>query len=162
VSYVAGIDYDSNGVYVVLIDEDSGTPLFEHGYDLACGPGDAFDRARRVRHLLPAGKAWDDAGVIAAGIEDPYTRQLNSLVAQVRVQGAILSCLPRGLLVEPMRAQRWKLLALGAGNGNAGKPAVANWARANGMADGLRQDFYDAFAIARATRAELERSDAAA
>lgn len=159
-SFIAGIDYDSSAIHVVLIDENTG--IYCHRTVFALDrDGQAFDRARQVRDALPYRQEWLDEGIVAVGIEEPFTRQLNSLVALIRVQGAILSCLPRELLVEPLRPQRWKLLALGAGNGNAGKGAVANFAVAHGMPADLDQDFFDAFAIARAVHAVLERSVAA-
>jgi Holliday junction resolvasome RuvABC endonuclease subunit len=149
VTFVAGIDYDSSAIHAVLIDETTHAFLHHRAYDLASGPGDAFDRARRVRDLLPARGNWHDIGVLAVGIELPFTRQLNSLVALTRVQGAILACLPRDLMVVDVRPQTWKADTLG--QSNATKEQVRDWAIARGCPPGLALDFYDAYAIAVST-----------
>lgn len=153
-SYFAGIDYDSEAVFTVLVDEETGRFARQHKADLACGPGDSFDRARRVRDLLPARGLWEDAGVLAIGVEATYSQAFKATIALGRVQGAILACLPRDILILPIAANRkapagWKALTVGATN--ASKDDVAAWARANGAPDRLEQDFYDAFCIARAT-----------
>lgn len=151
-SLFVGIDYDSNAVYTAAVDEDTGE-LVEHSKaDLACGPGDSFDRARRTRDLLPTRARWQDAGVVALGIEQTFSHTFNAAVALARVQGAILACLPRDLMVIPMPAAHhggWKELTVG--RTNASKADVIAWAIANGAPERLEHDFYDAFAIARAT-----------
>lgn len=154
-SLFAGIDYDSEGVYVAFVDEVTGQLAARQSFDLACGPGDSFDRARRVRTLLPALGLWNDSGVLAIGIEATFSQAFKATVALGRVQGAILACLPRDVCVVPLPAAHkaenngWKALTVG--RTNASKDDVAAWARENGAPDGLVQDFYDAFAIARAT-----------
>ncbi len=155
-SYFAGIDYDSNAIHAVTIDEDTLQLVDHRRYDLAAGPGDAFDRARRARDLLPPRQRWSDTGVLAVGIEEPWTKQLNSLVALIRVQGAILSCLPRDLLVIPFPPNRrapegWKALTVG--KTNASKDEIRVWAINTGCPEGLEEDTYDAYAIAHATAA---------
>lgn len=151
-SLVAGIDYDSNAVYTVAIAEDDGAFAMANKVDLACGPGDAFDRARRARDLLPARTRWEDAGVVALGIEETFSHAFKAAVALARVEGAILACLPRDLVVLPLAAAHhggWKELTVG--KTNASKAEVIEWALANGAPPRLEHDFYDAFAIARAT-----------
>lgn len=153
-SAIAGIDYDSEAVYIVGIDETTGDWLGWSSVDLACGPGDSFERARRVRDLLPARGAWADAGVIAIGIEATLSRQRASVAALSRVQGALLACLPRDVRVVPLTVNRrtvgWKALTVG--KTNASKAQVKAWALEQGAPVGLVQDFYDAFCIAQATR----------
>ncbi len=151
-SLFAGIDYDSNEIHTVTIDETTLQLVDTHRANLDCGPGDSYARARRVRDLLPPRARWADNGVLAIGIEDPYSRQLNSLTALMRVQGALLACLPRDIDVIPLRPQHWKIATLGKGHGNDLKPAVIAWAIAQGCPAGLPEDFYDAYAIARATQ----------
>lgn len=154
-SWIAGIDFDSSAVYTVLVDEDTGAYVDRHKADLLCGPGNAFERARRVRDLLPARSRWADDGIVAVGIEATFSKGYQVTAALCRVQGAILACLPRDVLVVPLAANHaapagWKALTVG--RTNASKADVKTWARANGMPHGLEQDFYDSFAIARATR----------
>lgn len=151
-SIFVGIDYDSRAVYTVSIDEETGGYAGSHRADLACGPGDSFDRARRVRDLLPVRSRWEDAGVVAVGIETTFSFTFNAAVALARVQGAILACFPRDLMVVPLPAAHrdgWKALTVG--KTNASKEDVIAWALGNGAPAGLLPDFYDAFAIARAT-----------
>lgn len=157
-SLFVGIDYDSSEIHVATIDETTLELVDTHRARLDCGPGTSYDRARRVRDLLPPRARWKDAGVLAIGIEDPYTRQLNSLTALIRVQGALLATLPRDLPVIPLRPQHWKIATLGKGHGNADKPAVIAWALEQGCPAGLSEDFYDAFAIARATALDYHRT----
>lgn len=157
-SAVAGIDYDSEAVYLVAIDEDSGAWLGGHRYDLAAGPGDSFDRIRRLQTLFPRRSAWETDGVVAVGVEDLRSRQRAQIAAASRVEGALLTLLPRDLRIVRLsvnrRAVGWKALTVG--KTNATKDEIRAWALDNGAPAGLEQDFYDAFAIARATRATLE------
>lgn len=151
----AGIDYDANAVYIVLVDEEDGAYVSRSKADLACGPGDAFQRARRVRDLLPARGRWLDYGVVAVAIELPFSRFPGSLVSLMRVQGAILACLPRDLDLVEIRPQTWKKHTVG--KSNADKPAVKAWALEQGAPARLELDFYDAYAIARACRELAQR-----
>jgi Holliday junction resolvasome RuvABC endonuclease subunit len=158
---IAGFDFDSNGIFGVLIDEDTGAWLGKMQADLACGPGDAADRARRVRDLMPARESWVDAGVTAIGLESTFSRDFRAATALCRIQGAIIACLPRSLPLHLLtangrRTPGWKILTVG--KTNASKDEVRQWALDlnHGAPPGLPQDLYDAFAIARATR-RLER-----
>lgn len=157
---IAGVDYDSNGVFVVLVDEDTGAWQGQMQGDLACGPGDALARCRRLRDLVPARGDWADAGVVAIGIESTFSRDFRAAVALCRVQGALIACLPRDLplyllTANGRRTPGWKLQTVG--TTNASKLEVRSWALEHGAPDGLPQDFYDAFAIARATRRTHQR-----
>jgi hypothetical protein len=158
VSSIVGIDYDSDAIDVVLIDEDEGSWLGWKRYDLACGPGDSLERARRVRSLLPARQAWADAGVVAIGLESTFSNHYNAAVSLARVQGAILASLPRELPLQTFpanhRAGGWKIATVG--KPAASKIDVARWAIDEGAPGGLVQDAYDAFCIARAMREHLK------
>jgi hypothetical protein len=117
-SHFAGIDFDTHAIHIVLISEDEEKPVY-YRHDLPA-VGDAFERTREVAQVLPARRSvfWD--GIIAIGIEEPMghsTRPLN------RVQGAILSCLPPTVLVNPMMPGQWRK-AVGLA-GNATKEDVA-------------------------------------
>ena len=154
VSAIAGIDFDSTGVYVVLVDEESGAYLERLAADLAGGTADAFDRARRVRDLLPFRGWWRDT-CIAVGIEEPFSNSYRSAAGLARVQGAVLACLPPDLLACPIAPNRkapdgWKALTVG--TTTASKEEVREWAESHGLPVGLEQDFADAFCIARAMR----------
>jgi hypothetical protein len=152
---IAGIDYSTRAVDVVLLDEDTDAATW-HRFELE--GADAFDRARAVRlAMFTRPFDWDD--VLAVGIEDPRGYNAGSLY---RVQGAILSSLPRHTLVHPLIPSQWrKTVGL---PGNASKTAVkafaamtldvAGWSRFRQPAV---QDFYDAYCIALATRTLLER-----
>lgn len=160
-SQIAGIDYDSEGVYIVLIDEDTGgmMSLARRRLFSANGrPETSFERARTLFRQMPARQGWGDAGVVAIGIEDPYSRFPEAIKAEARVQGAILSLLPDDLEILPLKPHTrdgWKALTVG--KANASKEQVAAWARAQSAPPAVRQDFYDAFAIARATREILDQ-----
>lgn len=158
-SSIAGIDYDSEAVFLVAIDEDSGGWLGARAYDLTVGPGDSFNRIRRLRDLMPdrTAEAWD--GVVALGVEDLRSRQRSQIAAASRVEGALLACLPRDLEIVRLSVNRrevgWKAMTVG--KTNASKDEIKAWAHANGAPEGLLQDYYDAFAIATATRGTLDK-----
>jgi hypothetical protein len=156
---IAGIDYSTRAVDVVLLDEDTDAATW-HRFELV--GADAFDRARDVRRaMLSRPMPWEDRlsgdsslfwdDVLACGIEDPRGFNSGSLY---RVQGAILACLPARLLVHPLIPSSWrKTVGL---PGNANKQGV--WEFADGKGKGhWPQDACDAYCIALATRTLLER-----
>jgi hypothetical protein len=153
---IAGIDYSTRAVDVVLLDEDTDAATW-HRFELE--GADAFDRARSLRRSFACigSSFWDD--VLAVGIEDPRGYGAGSLY---RIQGAILACLPGRTLVHPLIPSQWrKTVGL---PGNASKSIVAewvNWKRFLAMGDesvvDWPQDACDAFCIALATRTLLER-----
>lgn len=157
-SAIAGIDYDSEAVFLVAIDEDSGAWLGARVYDLKTGPGDSFDRIRRLSTFFPKRSSWADEGVIALGLEDLRSRQRSQIAAASRVEGALLALLPRDLRIVRLSVNRrligWKALTVG--KTNASKDEIRAWALEQGAPAGLVQDFYDAFAIAYATRETLQ------
>jgi hypothetical protein len=150
---VAGLDYSTHAIDCVLVDEDTGEYVAWHRWPLEA-KGDAFDRARWIRHTMPARSWWDDRGVVACGIEDPRGMKPGPLF---RIQGAILSCLPTWLLVHPLVPSEWrKLVGL---PGNATKLEVVFHARDHSemMTDAWTQDTCDAYCIATATRTLIQR-----
>lgn len=155
---VAGIDFSSRFVDVVLLDESSDRAVW-HRFELT--GADAFDRARAVGLAVP-GRAmsfWDD--VLAVGIEDPRGYGAGSLY---RVQGAILSCVPQGRLVQPWIPSVWrKQVGL---KGNSTKEDVEFHVRFSLAAGQFSRqsfppDFFDAYCIALATRQLLQTEKAA-
>jgi Holliday junction resolvasome RuvABC endonuclease subunit len=156
---VAGIDFSSHAVDVVLLDEDSDRATW-HRVPLV-GPS-AFDRARMVRLLMLSqlGSAfWDD--VLAVGIEQP--RGNHGVVHMARIQGAVLSCIPTDKLVHPLNPSEWRK-AVGL-SGNATKERVqlhVAQARPTGWVHTPWPfDACDAYCIALATRLLIETKTAA-
>jgi hypothetical protein len=155
---IAGIDYSSRCVDVVLLDEDSDAATW-HRFELE--GQDAFERARSVRlAMFTRSFDWDD--IIAVGIEDPRGYNAGALY---RIQGAVLSSLPRHTLVHPLIPSQWrKTVGL---PGIASKDEVALFSHGlrgrAAVVDGLAsfplwpQDACDAYCIALATRILLER-----
>lgn len=158
-----GFDYDSQAVFGAAIALETGEWLGSIHADLACGPGGSLERARRLPDLLPGRGAWAAGGVVAIGIEATLSRQRQTVAALSRVQGALLACLPRDVDLYPLKVNTlkdgWKVLTVG--KTNATKPQVKAWALAHGAPAGLVQDFYDAFAIASATRSIIAATQAA-
>jgi hypothetical protein len=154
VSLVAGIDYSTHAIDVVMIDEETLKPEW-HRIDVeGC---DGFERARAVRRSIAARyghrRLWDD--VLAVGIEEPRGYGAGHLY---RIQGAILQCLPPDTLVQPWVPSEWRK-AVGL-KGNASKDDVrehANRLSLNATYD-WPQDGADAYCIARATLQAIERS----
>lgn len=140
----AGIDFDTFGVHVVLLQEDRPRADYHH-FPLEDG-ADAFERTRSVRDAMPARGWWNDHGVVAAGIEEPAGR---SVGFAFRVQGGILACLPRRLLVEKFMPSQWRK-AVGL-PGNCTKDRVRLFVHDDLRARARwRQDACDAFCLALA------------
>lgn len=161
---IAGIDFSSNAIdFVLLADEGAGATWYRRRLDARRG-ADSFQRARLVRGLLPVRGAWADAGVTQIVLEEPMTRSFSSAAALMRIQGAILSCLPVDMPVERLRPTEWKRETVG--RAMASKDEVRAWASYVGgrvnhwMMAGMipaPQDAIDAFAIAWAWRSLAER-----
>jgi len=104
---VAGIDYSSRFVDVVTVPcEGTGAPVWR-SYPLeGC---DAFDRARNVAHVMPgrAHSFWD--GILAVAIEHPAGKVGTGHM--LRIQGAVLACIPARMLVHPLPPAKWKRLS---------------------------------------------------
>jgi hypothetical protein len=134
--------------------------------DRVGSPKDSFERCRSVRSVLPSRGWWHDEGVVAVALERPSGRHVKSVATLMRVQGAILACLPDELAVTEMVPAEWrKKCGL---PGNATKDSVCLWAfkrwRNILIMDGddsLPQDAYDAFCLAWALR-EMTSVEAAA
>lgn len=141
----AGIDYSSFRIDVVLFDEEA-RPTHA-AFELGRGR-DAFERVRDVREAMPVRGWWRDEGVVAIGLEEPRGPGNGSLL---RIQGAILACLPRELLVVPLSPSQWRRSAGIAGN--APKAAIRNWSLGHGGDAHWPQDAHDAHAIAAAVSA---------
>ena len=148
---VAGIDFDTHGVDLVLLDEFSDNAIHRR-FPL---PGaDAFTRARMVPSRI-ASWPWND--VLAIGIEDPRGASRTVDAPIYRVQGAILACIPEDHFVHPWKPQSWrKALVLP----HIGKQPAMDFARRfwlNRQGIAISQDAADAFCIAIATRAAIVR-----
>lgn len=160
---IAGIDFSTKAVDVVLLDEDTDAATWHHA---PMDGWDAFERTRDVRRaMLEIGSGiWDD--VLACGIEEPAGRMTGRLF---RVQGAILACLPSSLLVHKLMPSEWRR--------TVGLPGNASKADVELFADRKRypvwphpmvntlppwpSDPCDAYCIALATRTLLQRTEAA-
>jgi hypothetical protein len=115
-----GIDFDTRAVHLVRLGEDGAATYTR----CELTGHDAFERLRSVRGAMPRSSFWDD--VVAVAIEEPQGAQKATVAKLKAVQGAIVSCIPRATLVEPMVPARWRT---GVGlPGNASKSAVQGFA----------------------------------
>ena len=158
---IAGIDADSNGVHIVRLNLDDNDATYNR-IRVDNVKGDAHQRARRLRDLMPARGAWKDHGVIRFAIEQPMTKPgyggLKSAVPQAILRGALVACLPVDIPLEVLTPSEWKRWSLGGGErgqGNADKAAVRAWAQQRwpNPPDHVTQDAYDAFCVAWSARA---------
>ena len=117
----AGIDFSTFAIDLVLIPEE-GEPEW-HRFELA--GHDAFERTRGVRDVMPSRGWWSDLGVVALGIEEPQGVAKSTVAKLKAIQGAVVACLPRDLLVHPMVPARWRT-EVGL-KGNASKEEVADF-----------------------------------
>ena len=157
---ICGIDADSNGVHIVRLNLDDNEALYNR-IRVDNVKGDAHQRARRLRDLMPARGAWKDHGVIRFTIEQPMTKPghggLQSAVPQAILRGALVACLPTDIPLELLPPYEWKRWSLGAGergHGNADKKAVRAWAERHwpNPPAHATQDAMDAYCIAWASR----------
>jgi hypothetical protein len=153
-SLVAGIDYSTHAIDVVLIDEDTLKPEW-HRRELK--GADAWERTRFVRAAVLGLRHLDYA--LAIGIEEPRGYGAGHLY---RIQGAILAALHPQILVQPWIPSAWRK-AVGL-KGNASKAEVkdfAEWRAAHtgdyAIVADWPQDACDAYCIARATLGAIER-----
>lgn len=149
---IAGIDFSTRAVDVVLLDEDSDAAEW-HRFDLF-GNG-AFDRTRSVRGSMPGSAFWDE--VVAVGIEEPCGHGAGRLM---RIQGAILACIPTNKLVAPLMPSQWRKTVGLKGNASKDEVFACASARFNPRVP-WPQDAADAYCIALATRTLLEHKQAA-
>lgn len=147
---VMGIDLSTRAVDVVTVPTNETQPEW---WRFPLHGADAFDRTRSVREAMPPRSSiiYDD--VLAIGIEHPAghhgTRDL------LRVQGAILACLPPHVLVHPLPPSSWRKLS--GLKGNATKQQVAAHSYTLRCPPEWPQDAHDAHLIARATIALLDK-----
>ena len=155
---VAGIDYSSRAVDIVLLDETTDAAEW-HRFPLE--GQDAFERARNVAAVVP-GRAmsfWDD--VMAVGIEDPRGYGSGALY---RVQGVVLGCIPSSRLVYPWIPSAWRKTVGLKGNADKLESVRVAWERVPNPAHVLvhwDDNACDAYCIALATRHALQHQAAA-
>lgn len=152
---VCGIDLSSFAVDLVHVDLETG----HIGWQRYLLEGtDAWERTRNIPDALPARTAerWDE--VIAIGIEQPAGH--HGVIPLVRVQGAILACLPPKTLVQPYTPARWRVLS--GLRGHALKAEVKERSLELGGGTNWPQDAHDAHLVARAMIADLEAQEQAA
>jgi hypothetical protein len=148
-SLVAGFDYSTHAVDLVLLDEDSNNAEW-HRYDLI--GHDAFERTRSVPQWLPSRGFYRDSGVLAIFIEEPRGKGKIDSSTLFRIQGAILATLPPEIVVGPLMPHQWKPKC--GLKGNAQKYEVDCFAHETWVNRPISavQDAHDAFAIAYAGR----------
>jgi hypothetical protein len=162
---VAGIDFSSHAIDVVLVDVDGRQAPRWHRYPLT--GADAFDRTRSVANSMPGRSSayWDN--VLAVGIEHPAGKFGTGPL--MRLQGAVLAQIPARMLVKAWPPGAWRK-AVGL-PGNASKDDVWDFASdkcwtSTPIPNGLRreawpQDACDAYCIALATQHAITAQEAA-
>lgn len=157
---IAGIDLSTHAVDIVTIDVEERDPPEWRRFPLE--GADSFTRARQVRDAMPArtDEWYDD--VLAVGIEDPAGHHGTNHI--YRIQGCVLACLPKLVLVQQWRPAAWKK-AVGL-KGNATKIDVTTFVTGGKGWPAHMQDWTydacDACCVALATRAVLRTGQAAA
>ena len=163
---LAGIDYNTRSVDIVTIPYEGDEAPVWRGYPLQ--GSDAFDRARHVAEAVPSRHSafWD--GVLAVAIEHPGGR--HGTGDMLRIQGAVLSCIPARMLVHPLPPARWKKLVGLPGNASHAlyvahsqnqRPALSSRWWENWGTDDWPEDAHAAHLMARALRVLLEQQQAA-
>jgi hypothetical protein len=157
---VAGIDFSSHAIDVVLVDVDGRQPPRWHRYPLT--GADAFDRTRSVANSMPGRSSayWDN--VLAVGIEHPAGKFGTGPL--MRLQGAVLAQIPARMLVKAWPPGSWRK-AVGL-PGNASKEAITVRSfliLEDEGTDSMEwpQDAHDAHLIALATQHAITTQEAA-
>lgn len=105
-SFIAGIDFSTMALDIVLLSENDDTAQ-HHRRRLDTGPGDALARIRRIPDAMPRRGAWQD-DILAVAIEEPFSRgKGNAYVMQLEL-GAIITCLPARVPLALIRADDWR------------------------------------------------------
>lgn len=160
---VAGIDFSSFAIDVVLLDED--TDDAEHHRIVLPKKADALTRARAVRDLMPPRTRWHDQAV-AIGIEKPFSRNGRGGDTMAIVLGAIIASLPADLPLHLIRADDWRRACeLKIRQPRADHKRAAIDFAGDRWADHpmpLTSDCADAYCIAHATRILAAPQEAAA
>lgn len=121
---VAGIDFSSRAVHIVLLDADTTDASLRVFAMLGSTP---FERARSLRRVFPTRGFWEDNGVYLVGIEDPHSRANHTAKALGLAAGAIAALLPNAMTVVQTAPSEWHRLFTG--NASASKDEVAAHAR---------------------------------
>lgn len=147
--YVAGLDFSTKALDVVLLDDDTESWIWKtfpiHGRT-------PFDRAQDIRFTLPTTTWWEERNVRLIAVEEPRGHQ--NAVTQLALgslYGAIVARLPRSIPACAYTPSEWKRPFTG--NGNAPKELVRRCALEHGLPDDMPQDAYDAYGIAWTARA---------
>lgn len=161
---IAGIDFSTRAVDVVLLDDDTDQAAW-HRFELGTTKTPLLTRVRAVRKALPSRSWWEEQGVTNVGIEQLHSHSRGTLRALSQVQGAIYACLPAAVAVIEMADHEWKRLFTGdakADKGDVAQVALARMADRDGIVRlSWPQDALDAFGIACACRALLDKARAA-
>ena len=146
---IAGIDFSSRAVHIVLLDDDTDDAML-HVFELHGAT--PFERARSLRRSFPTRGFWEDNGVYLVGIEDPHSRANHTAKALGLAAGAIAGLLPNGLPVVQTVPAEWHRIFTG--TAGASKETVGLHARAiwpDHPAEG-DDNAWDAYGIAYAVR----------
>jgi hypothetical protein len=162
---IVGIDFDSHSLDLVGLDEERGEAQWQKVHIANKKGEDAFERARNVRDALPPRTSWLDEGVILVAIEDPRGEQKGASTL-FRVQGAVLSCLPRTVPVLALPPWEWRKACGMSGSGRteelkrqASVFALRHWTNSPPE---VGQDGLDAYCIAWGAREICTRAAEAA
>lgn len=162
---VAGFDISSRAIHCVILAEDTNDAL-AHVVRFDGRRGDAVDRIRRMRDLMPARGTYPDFGVTVLAIEKPFHAAAAQSAIPSMVYGALLQLVPANLPLLELRADDWRrqcALPLRGARSEL-KAASIRFARQvwEACPYALDDDTADAFCVAFAAR-ELElRSGSAA
>lgn len=165
---IAGIDYDTRYVHIVLIPDEGWQPEY-HRVHLASTGDYGVSSARSIRLTFPGRTWWEERRVWLAGLELTYSHDARTAGALGRIQGAILATLPADIPVIPTPPNEWLRVFTGRAKLPARKAERKQLAREQTEAlagentvSGWHQDGYDAYGIACAVRAMNEDGIAAA
>jgi Holliday junction resolvasome RuvABC endonuclease subunit len=150
---IAGFDFSTKAIDCVLLDDEADRATW-HRMRLDFRKMDSFEKARAVRDVMPARGKWLDEGVVAVGIERPFGHA-STVTVLVRIQGAILACLPSSVPVYELGQATWKKRFVGKGGATKDEVRERAWPLlTQGIVDGslYPQDAADAAGIAYAAR----------
>lgn len=103
---ICGLDISTRAIHIASLPEDTNHAQL-HVVRLDTKRGDAIERIRRLRDVMPARRAWRDEGCALIAIERPYHHS-PGIAVMMAVYGALLQLFPADMPLLELRSDDWR------------------------------------------------------